>query len=216
VVRRLLVGLVLVVIGALVAVELAGTAFVDHDLANQAQSSTGATGASVSMGPFPVLYHVLAEGRVPSVHATLSGVPVGPLRIHQVKLVLTGVSVSRGQLVSHRRIRVTSIRRAEVTAYVTSAELTAAVGETVTVTGGGNLDVDVAGIEVTVSPKLDDGSVLVIDVSGIQVLDVDLAKVPLLSACRFSLQVSRGQLQLTCNLEPVPPSVVQALSSGAA
>lgn len=213
-IKRALVGLVVLAILALVA-DLVATSVADHHLASRAKSQTGATAASVSLGSFPVLYHVLAQGEVPSVDVDLSGVPVGPLRIHEVRLALTDVRVSRHQLIADRRIKVTSVERAAVTADVTSADLSAAVGRPVRVTGDGQVQVDVAGVEATVTPRLESNSELVIEVAGFSVLDVDLARVPVLSACSFALHPSPGQLALTCTVDPVPSSVVSVLSGSA-
>lgn len=160
--------------------------------------------------------HVVAQSQVPRVNVRLSGVPVGPLRIHQVSLVLSNVRFSRRQLVTDRRISLTSIERVAATADVTSADLSAAAGRRVQVMSNGQVQVDVAGIEATVTPRLEGGSELVIEAGGFPVLDVDLARIPVLSACSFGLHASGGQLQLTCTVEPVPSSVVTAFSGATA
>jgi LmeA-like phospholipid-binding len=214
VIKRVLFGLICLIVLA-VAADLVATSLVDHHLASRAKSQTGATAASVSLGSFPVLYHVLAQGEVPSVDVDLSGVPVGPLRIHEVRLALADVRVSRHRLIADRRIDVTSVERAAVTADVTSADLSAAVGRPVRVTGNGQVQVDVAGVEATVTPRLEGNRELVIEVDGFSLLDVDLARVPVLSACSFTLRPSPGQLALTCTVDPVPPAVVSILSGSA-
>lgn len=207
-----MIGLVLLVVVALLALDLVATSVADQDLASRAKTSSGATAASASLAPFPVLYHVLAQGEVPRLNLRLEGVPVGPLRIHAVTLALSKVDVSRRQLVTDRRIAVTSIGRAVVSAEVTSADLSAAMGQQVRVTGNGQVDVHVAGIEVAVSPRVEGDSRLVIEVDGFSVLNLNLATIPLVSDCGFSLHASPGQLQLTCTMNPVPSSVVNALS----
>jgi hypothetical protein len=133
-----------------------------------------------------------------------------------VSLVLSNVRFSRRQLVTDGRISLTAIERVAATADVTSADLSTAAGRRVQVMSSGQVQVDVAGVEATVTPRLEGGSELVIEAGGFPVLDVDLARIPVLSACSFGLHASGGQLQLTCTVEPVPPSVVTAFSGATA
>lgn len=214
-IRRFVTSLVLLVVGGLLALDLVATSVVNHDLASRAKTSTGATAASASLAPFPVLYHVLAQGEVPRVNVRLSGVPVGRLRIHTVSLALSKVDVSRRRLVLNRRVAISSIGRAAITAEVTSADLSHAIGQPVRVASNGEIDVTVAGVVVPVSPRLEGDSRLVVDVAGFSVLDVNLAAIPLLSDCRFGLHASPGELHLSCTMQPVPASVVNALSHSA-
>lgn len=208
-------GLLLLVVVGLLAFDLVATSIADHDLASRAKTSTGATAASASLSPFPVLYHVVAGGDVPRAKLRLTGVPVGPLRIHEVTLALSEVKVSRRRLIIDQRADITSIGRALVTADVTSADLSHAIGQQVRVTSNGEIDVKVAGVVVAVAPRLEGDSKLVVEVDGFSVLDVNLAAIPLVSDCGFSLHASPGQLQLTCTMNPVPSSIVNALSGSA-
>ena len=214
-IRRLLFGLLLLVVVALLAFDLVVTSVANHDLASRAKTSTGATAASASLSPFPVVYRALAEGEVSRVHLRLSGVPAGPLRIHAVTLALSKVDLSRRQLVVNRRVDVTSIGRAVVTADVTSADLSHATGQQVRVLSNGQVDVDVAGIVVAVTPRLEGDSWLDVEVDGFSVLYVNLSTIPLMSDCSFSLHATQGQLQLSCTMSPVPSSVVNALAAPA-
>jgi hypothetical protein len=67
----------------------------------------------------------------------------------------------------------------------------------------------------TVTPRLEGDSELVIEAGGLSVLVAD-RRIPVLSACSFGLHASEGQLQLTCTVEPVPSSVVSAISGATA
>ncbi len=213
---RLLGRLVLVVVllgGLLIAGDSVATHLADQALAHRAEQATGAARATVSLEGFPVLGHLLVQGEVPEVRATLEDVPVHGLTLEQVAVQLHDVRIGRRQLLEDHRLSIEAIGSADARAVVTQAELSAALGHPVELPGRGVVETDVLGVPVAVQVAVEDGDQLVLQTPVLPLLRVDLGIDPFLSACQLGLSVQVGQVVATCVMDPVPAGVVAALAS---
>lgn len=209
---RRIISLVVTVVVLLVAADFAARFAAQSQLAGAAKTATHAQGSSASIGGFPFLWHLLAEGKVSSVDVRLTDVPVGTLQLQSVDLQLTGVTIDRTALFSHRQVHVASINSADAAVTVTAAELSSAVGQTVTLPGNGDVQVAVAGRQVTGTLEITAGHTLVLLVAGVPVLSSDLTTSPLVPACQLGLQILAGAIAVSCQVSPVPPAVIAALA----
>lgn len=209
--RRWLVAAVVVVL-LLVGLDLGARAVAQSELASRAKSASGAQSASAAIHGFPFLWDLLAQGSISGIHVHLSEVPAGPLRLSAVDVQLDGTHIDRGALFSHRQVHVESIDSATAEVTVTAADLSAAVGGTVSLPGAGRILVTVAGLGVPAQIHVLDDRVLVLEVHGVAVLRSDLTANRLVPACALSVVVGSGQLTVSCTVAPVPGSVVQAIA----
>jgi hypothetical protein len=109
-------------------------------------------------------------------------------------------------------VHVTSIDSATASVTVTAADLSAAVGDSVSLPGQGRVLVDVAGRHVAAQVRVLDNRELVVVVGGVFILHSDLTVNRLVPACALAVSVGSGQLTVSCTVAPVPGSVVQAIA----
>ena len=209
--RRLFVTAVLVVL-VLVGLDVGARLLAQSELASRAKTASGAQSGSASISGFPFLWDLLDEGDVHGVHLHLAEVPAGPLRLSAVDVQLTGTHIDKGALFSNRQVRVQSIDSATATVTVTAADLSAAVGDTVSLPGQGRVLVDVAGHEVAAEFRVVADHELVLEVGAVPVLQSDLTSSPLVPECALAVAVGSGQLTVSCTVAPVPGRLVQAIA----
>jgi hypothetical protein len=212
VLRRLVVVL-LVLAGLLAGAEVVLTHLAERALAGRVQAATGAASATVDLNGFWALGHLVIQGEVPSAQAVLHDVPVGALTLERVDAQLHDVRLERRVLFADRRITVDSVARAQVTAVVSAAELSAALGHPILLPGHGLVETDLFGVPLELRAELVDGDVLVLGTPSVPLLRVNLGVDPFLSACQLSLRVQTGQVVAGCTMQPVPSSVLAAVSA---
>lgn len=209
--RRLLVT-VAVVVAVLVGLDFGVKAIAQSELASRAKSASGAQSASASITGFPFLWDLLGRGSISGVHLHLSEVPAGPLHLSAVDVRLTGTRIDRGALFSHRQVHVRSIDSGTASVTITDADLSAAVGDAVSLPGQGRVLVDVAGRHVAATVRVLGDRLLVLEVDGVPILQSDLTVNHLVPAATLAVSVGIGQLTVSCTVAPVPGSVVQAIA----
>ncbi len=217
--RWVIVLLVLVAAAFFGANELA-TSAAQTQLASRAQSATGAASASATVGPFPMLAHLLGQGTVPRVTVVLHDVAFPVLQstvpglphvlAQQVDVDLRDVHVSRSELIRSRKVVVTAIGSATISVTVTASGLSSEVGLPVTLPGAGRVRVSVHGLTAAGAFRIVDGDTVELIVGGAVVSSVALRKGNLLPACTMVLGYAPGQLTATCTMTPVPASIVAA------
>jgi len=210
VLRRLtLVVVVLAVLAA--AAEYGSRRVAESELAARGRRATGAQSATASVAPFPFLYHLVGRADVPEIDLHMYGVPVTLLRLDHVDVSLADVGVSRSDLFRQRRVRVTSISRASLSATMTAANLSSATGATVAISSTGQVTAEVGGISAQASLTITSQHVLVLSAAGRALLRIDLAANRLMPGCSMSLAFSSDAATATCVMSPVPPSVLAAV-----
>ena len=220
-VRRLVSLAVILVVALLVGADFGLRYLAARAVADHARRVSGAASGSASISGFPFLYETLGQGRVQGLHVRVSDVPAGPgLRLQSVTVDLSGVHFDRHSLWAHRKVRVTSVGRGTGVIDVSVAVLSSVAGRTVTIgppgpAGQPQVLVDVAGGRtVAATAEIASGHFLQIVAGGVPVIDVDLARTPLVQECAMGLRVTASGVEASCTMSPVPPTVVAAVSSG--
>lgn len=219
-IRRLVYLIVILVVAALVGLDFGAKWLAARAVAAQAKRSTGAASGSASISGFPFLYDAVGQGRVQGLRVQLGDVPAGPgLRLQSVTVDLSQVHFDRHRLWAHRKVTVTSITSGTGVIDVSVAELTAVSGRTVTIgppgpSGQPQVLVDLpGGRTVAATAAIASGHFLQIVAGGLPVLNVDLARTPVVQDCAMSLRVTGSGVEASCTMSPVPPSVIAAVSS---
>ncbi len=196
-----------------VAADIAARIFVQDRLAGYVRASTGARSASARIESFPFLLHVVGSGTVERVDVTARGVPAGALRIDKVEVIARHVRIDRHDLVRDRRVVVGSIANADVTVWVTAAELTAVTGQAVSFSGSNALRVKVDGVSLPLAVGIDNGHVLTLEAAGTRLASIDLATSGVIPTCHMLVESWAGELRMSCHVAPVPEKVIAALSA---
>lgn len=216
IVRRLVtLAVVLGLLAGLLAIADAIARHVSQDaLAARARSATGAKTANVSVSGWPFLYDVLGRGKVAGIDIHLTGVPIGQVRLALLDVRLGNVTFSRSALFSDH-LQLTSIGSAAVTAEVTASELSAVAGRTVHLLGDGTIEV--AGLPAVAANAavVENGTQVVISVSGVTVARLDFGRDKLVPACSMNVTVLAGRMEATCHVAPVPERVLRTVDAAA-
>jgi hypothetical protein len=203
-------------IGLLVALaigaDIAARVIAQDQIANRAKSSTGAQSTSASISSFPFLYKLLVDGDARSVTVHLKGVPIGPLTVDRVDVNVRNVSIDKGQLIDHRKVRVTAISSASAALTITASDISVATGIPVSISGN-TVTASVAGVRIPVSVTVTGSDALTFNVFGHREVTFHLAKTPVVPDCPMQLTTQEAALQLSCTISPVPASLLAALSS---
>ena len=189
--------LVVVAAAVLVALDFFARYTTQDAIARDVRSSTHSGTASASISSFPFIYDVAAEGRLDQVTVVDRVVPVGPIRLDQVRLVASQVHFDRHQLLTNHTVRLTGVDSATVTV---SAHLSSLAGKLVRDLG----------VQVTSSAS----GRISISAEGVPVATIDLTRVPLIPDCPLQITHSGDSYDFTCTVSPVPASVLNALSQG--
>ncbi len=214
--RRLLVTLasILVLLAVLYAVlDAVATSVAENQVTHAVISRTGATSARVEISSVPLLFDVLVLGTVSDVDISLRDVPVDGLDISSIQVTADRVRIDRGVLFGRRKIRVTSISSADVTATVTADELGKAIGHEVVLGGDNTVKVHVGPLFIPATLAITHGHLLTVEEAGVQLLHVNLALNAIANACALRLTIGHGFATLTCHIPVVPASLLRTISS---
>ena len=212
--RWMALGLVLLIVVSAVAADFGLRKAAETAMATKARQSTGASTSSASIGGFPFLYEVFARSDLDSLDLTLGEVPAGEsLTLQSVHVHLLKVAFDRSQLVSHRKVSITSIQTGTAAVTISAPELTTATGHTVTLTSDGQVLVMVDGRQVGASLSGAGDGELELSVAGVPLTRIDLAHNAIIPGCTFTVSVSGSAVTASCTMSPVPPAVIRAISA---
>ena len=184
----------------MVAVAAAVLDFVTRDatqtaVAADVRKSTHAQGATVGIDSFPFLYDIAASGRLDRVDVTVTGVPVGAVRIDQIRLDARQVRFDRRRLLESHYVDITSVQQATISVVARLSNLQNTVAN--------DLGVQVSGTS---------SSDVVIAALGHQVATLDLTRIPIIPDCPLTISHRSDTYTFTCTVSPVPQTVLAALS----
>ncbi len=190
-----LLGVVVVIVGALAALDYAARVGTEHLIATDVKNSTHSESAQVSISSFPFLYHVVAEGRVDRIRVTDNGVPVGLLRLDQVRVDASRVYFARKELLQQHYVHLTKVGSATISVVTRLSTLESSLAT--------DLGVQVA---ATSSDHV------TIAVAGRVLASIDLTKIPIIPSCPLTVTHQGPTYTFSCTVSPVPQSVLAALS----
>lgn len=231
-------GIVLIVVGVLLAILLAVGWWLDRSARRLAEQTASARvlevlphtkRAVVTIDGFPFLADVLLFSTVDRLHVELDGVADHGVEVEHVELVVDKIRIDRDKLLDAQQLKVTGIDRAEVVARVTGEAISKVLGETVKLEG------DTAKVVVRgLPPQVGMGDTLEIDakltVEGRRVsLNLSSTQVPESIArhylrpmqftlpgeevlpCTPGLKLVDSRLELRCSVTELPVAVRRAL-----
>lgn len=206
---------VLVLLAVLyVVLDVIASTIAENQLRQAVVSRTGAASASARVSTVPLLFDIVALGSASGIDLRLHDVPVDGLDVSTIQVTAASVHIDRGVLIGSRKIRVTGISGAEVTATVTAAAIGKVIHHEVLLEGGNTVRVHVGPLFVPATLAITHGHYLTIEEQGLQLLHVNLSVNPLVQACALQLTVGHGSASLTCHISTVPPSLLSTISSG--
>lgn len=195
--KKLLIGLVLLVALAALGVELVAPQLAASSIEDHVRAQTeGAVGVSADVGPFPVVTRLLATERVQRLGVTLDEVAAQQLTFASVRLELRGVELDRNELLNGN-VRVRGMQDGQATAVLDTNALTDALGVPVRIEDG-RLVAEVAGTEIAV-PLESQGRTLGLP-SGLP----DIALPDLVTCTDVSTVVEDDRIELSCTLQEIP------------
>ncbi len=173
----------------------------ESTVANRIEQRFPGSHATVTISSSPYLVRLVVFGTVQKVHAHVTDVPDGRLRLDTVDVTARDLKVDRGQLL-HGKTRLDSLSTATITARVSVAKVLRAYGLGAIADLGGLA----TGAKGTVKTQ---GNQVQISIGPLSFAFTSTGLVP----CVGSAQVSAGQLILSCTTRSVPPAL-QAVGAG--
>ncbi len=196
-------------VGADVAARGAVSAMVDTRAQQEAPPGTR---VSASIRGFPFLPPLLFGGEVSRASVHLENIPAGTLVFAEVDIDLRGVRIDRGRLINEREARITAIDRGTVTATVTQEALGDALKVPVKMAGGA-ITVTVLGRDIRVTPRVENRR-LTLQGELQRPFTLVIPPIPYVP-CVGQVTVLAGRMQLSCEIEDVPPALLDAVQDAA-
>lgn len=209
--RKVLLALFLVTIGLLVGADYAARAAVENQLEhNLRRDVPSATSASVDINSFPFLGRLLVSGKVSTLHASVTDVNAGPLKLARVTVDLHEVQIDRQALLRQRRVVLTGIGQGTATAEITQEQLSGALNIPVRLSNG-KIGVRAGPLEATAKVTVQD-NVIRVKAGPVTLPAIRIPKAPLLP-CVANAEVLEGRIRVSCTLSQVPEELLRLVKS---
>jgi hypothetical protein len=209
-VRRLVIGLLVLLIAGLVVADLAARRFAESRLVAVVEArSPGASSTTASVHGFPFVLRLLLQGRVAQVEVTQHDVAAAGLPLDRVEVKVAGVALDRGRLFDHE-VAVRDIDEGTVTAELTEATLSSLAKVPVQLAGG-KATATIGGKSVDVGLQIEAGSLLLDTPAG--AVRVPVPELPLLP-CVSKVQIVGDRAVLSCQLHEVPTALLPKTAAG--
>jgi hypothetical protein len=188
-----------VVAALLVVGDVATRGFVESTVNTRAQQEAPPDSTvTASIDGFPFLPRLIFSSEVKHASVHIANISAQVLVFAEVDIDLSGVHLDRGRLINDRKARITGIDHGKITAVLTADALSDALhGAPVTMADG---KVTVSGVSVTPTIRNDR-----LAIGGLVIPPVPF--VPCVSA----VAVQSGRLQLSCEIDEVPPALLDAV-----
>lgn len=180
-----------------------------------AAAAGGGAVADATIRSFPFVPRLLLSGAAGDVDVAVTGVRGQTLPISRLELALRGVQLDKSRLLSDRAVELTGIDRGRITASVTAADLSGALGVPVAIAGG-KVKVTVGGRTVEADVSASSEGSLQLGLGSLPALSVSLARTGLLSCAVSSAEVERDRVRLSCAVDEVPPALLRAAGRASA
>ena len=208
--------LMVVVLAVLLVADVAARTVAERDMAARVKSATHASGTTGRISAFPFVWDVAVGGRVDEVRVVADNVPVGPIHLFQVAVDARGIRLDRHDLLVDHTVVITSISSAKLTLEIRANDLGTSIGPLghvgISFPGGDTIAINLGTQVLTATVGVANGHDLVITAAGRQLLSLDLASSPLIPPCQMALAPVSGGFDLSCQVSPVPSSLLQLLA----
>ena len=194
-----LAGLVLVVLGVDVAARHYATARIESRVKS---SVPAAQGVHARIHSFPFL-KVVANGHIDEIGVHVNRLPEQPVTFTDVDVDVHTVRLPVGQLLTGGTVQITHLARGTITAWVTPADLTTALGVPISVDPTGQLTAAGRPLVLVVDNK---GHRLVVGVPGFHLVVLPLPSARLLP-CPPQVAMVTGKVELSCTFTQIPPAL---------
>ena len=159
---------------------------------------------------FPFLGRLATQGRINHFSLRLEDLAYDGGRFDALELNVDGVVFERSRLFN-AQVEVQSLERATISAEITEATATEAVGVPVTLTPG-TATVVVGGQSRSAAVAVGDG-VLTLSTDGLGVLTIPIAENDYFP-CAVDARVEQGRFVLSCTATELPPALRQVVGGG--
>ncbi len=199
--RRLIGAMVAmaVIVAALSYGDMAARHRVQTLLADHIETDLPGSTATVHVTSFPFTGRLLVSGSVPELTVDVRDASVKGLTFSSVDLVVHDLKISSSQLL-HRRVIVTGLRSATVSAVLPEASIDHLAGVNVTIGVG---TVGVSGVQVSASASVVSNRVT-LDLAGVAPISFTLPSLSFLP-CVSSAVLEAGSIRVACTLSAPPP-----------
>ena len=201
-------------IGLLLVADVTARAYAESRLQTAVDQHGGPdVRARAQISSFPFLGRLLVAQDVSHVDLHVDDLGVNGLTFDRVDLALSGVRVDRQKLVADQRVHVTGIDRGEVSADLSQAALSTALGTDVEIIDG-KVQALVLGHRVGADVEVRDNR-LSLRVAGVTLPTFAIPGTALLP-CLGNARVLDGHIRFSCTVDQVPPAVLNLINGAAA
>lgn len=209
--RKLLLVLLIAIVGLLIAADFAARVVVTNQLErNLARDVPSATSASVAIDSFPFLGRLVVSGKVATLHASVTDVDAGPLKLARATVDLQDVQIDRQALLRQRRVVLTSIGGGTATAEITQEQLSDALNVPVRLSNG-KVGVRAGPLQASAKVTVRD-NVIRLNTGPVSLPAIRIPKAPLLP-CVANAEVLDGRIRVSCTLNQVPEELLRIVRS---
>lgn len=209
----LVVLLVLVVVGLLYADTQLKSLAEDHAEQEIGKALPQLSGVQIELDGFPIALDVLFHGQVEGLHVTIDKAREAGFEAEELSLDVYEISIDKDALMDEQRLVVTEIGKATAQVFVTDDEVSKAVKQPVTFSGG-KARAKVKGKEVEASASVMGRMVaLRTTLPGVPPLVFPLPSSDVLP-CSPELEVLEGRLRLSCSIDALPDALRDAMAQG--
>lgn len=208
-----------VVLGAVVGLlgvgDFTARSMVSSMATERAQASAPAgSSVSASIGSFPFVPPLLLGGSISRVDVHLENVSARVITFAKLDIDLRGVKLDRDRLLSKRKVRITEIDKGIVEATLTQEALQDALHVPVTISEG-TVNLEVLGKKIPVTVAVDDSGRLSLTGPGLtRSFSLTIPKTDYIP-CLGGVTVLSGRIKFSCEVNEVPPALLDVAQSAA-
>lgn len=207
-VKKLFVLLVVLVGVALVGDRLALSAASSNLDARARDRVRGAGTTHADISSFPFIGRLLVSGSITRVRFSVDRLAAGALTFASVRADLHGVVIDRSELVHERRVRLIGVKRGTLSAELTDAEVSRALGVTVRFQSGGAVSVASRGLQVEGRVQVSNGA-LAISGGRLSALTLPIPRASLMSCAARDVRVLDGRVRVSCTVDRLPTELAR-------
>lgn len=176
------------------------------DLAHE-KAPPGST-ITTSIGAFPFVPRLALSTSVSHVGVHVENLDTTAITFAQVNIDLRNVKLDRSELLSKRKVKITSIDSGTISATVTSEGLSKALHIPVTIADG-VVNVTLLGRTIPVTPSMSATGKLTLTGPAGRSFKLTIPKTDYVP-CLGEITVLAGRIKLSCQIHEIPPALIEA------